>query len=94
MMMNHPSGPDEGSEPGEGDVAVALDTLATGDGVTPEVGDNVDVQVSGKVSRIEGNCAYVTPETCNGQPPPHMADEAMSGESLRQQAQAADESYS
>lgn len=82
----------EQSETGEGDVAVALDTLATSDGTTPEVGDDVDVQVSGKISSINGNCAYVTPETCNGQPPPHMADEAMSAESLRQKAQSADDS--
>lgn len=33
----------------------------------PEVGDLVDYQVSGKVTRIEGDKAYVMPEAVNGQ---------------------------
>jgi hypothetical protein len=73
------------------DVPVALDTLATGDGVTPAVGDEVDVAVKGTVSRIDEatNCAYVTPTSCNGQPPPDMGDEE-SENSLRDQAYTAD----
>lgn len=39
-----------------------------GDQLTaPEVGDEVDFTVSGKVTRIEGAFAYVLPSTVNGQ---------------------------
>jgi len=41
--------------------------------VTPEVGDAVSYTVEGKISRIEGDKAYVTVETANGKP---IADEA------------------
>ena len=40
--------------------------------VTPEVGDVVSYTVEGKISRIEGDKAYVTVETANGKP---VADE-------------------
>lgn len=40
--------------------------------VTPEVGDAVSYTVGGKISRIEGDKAYVTVETANGKP---IADE-------------------
>lgn len=49
--------------------------------VTPEIGDVVSYTVEGKISRIEGDKAYVTVETANGKP---MADE--------QPEQTADES--
>ena len=39
--------------------------------VTPEIGDAVSYTVEGKISRIEGDKAYVTVETANGKP---MAD--------------------
>jgi hypothetical protein len=84
--MDHPS--DATPEGGNGDVAVAIDTLNADDGTSPAVGDDVDVQVQGKVSRIEGDCAYVTPETCNGKPPPEMSGD--NAGSLRDQAQQAD----
>jgi hypothetical protein len=90
--MDHPDSSTTDDSGDSGDVAVELDTLKTSDGIAPEVGDTVDVQVSGKVSRIEGNCAYVTPDTCNGKPPPDMVDEADTADSLRNKAQAADES--
>ncbi|MDE2099806.1 MAG: hypothetical protein KGL39_21315 [Patescibacteria group bacterium] len=35
---------------------------------TPDVGDPVSYQVEGKVTRIEGDMAYVAPETVNGKP--------------------------
>lgn len=90
--MDHPSTlPDDS---GSGDVSVALDTLSAQDGTNPAVGDDVDVAVKGKVSRIDeaNNCAYVTPDTCNGQPPPDMGDEPDTADGLREQAQTADSS--
>ena len=90
--MDHPSSsPDD---MGGGDVPVALDTLSADDGTNPAVGDEVDVQVKGTVSRIDEatNCAYVTPTECNGQPPPDMGDDTESGDSLMEQAQTADQS--
>ena len=82
-----------GSDDSNGDLSVALDTLATGGGMMPAVGDDVDVQVTGKVSRIDEskNCAYVTPTTLNGEPPPDMGDEPSPGDKLQQQAQQADQ---
>lgn len=42
---------------------------ADGDeGVAPGVGDEVEVTVGGRVSRVEGGNVYVTPETANGAP--------------------------
>lgn len=46
----------------------ALQQPDEGDQLTaPEVGDEVDFTVSGKVTRIEGAFAYVLPSTVNGQ---------------------------
>jgi hypothetical protein len=49
---------------------VPLDALAQPDDEEqlnpPAVGDAVEFTVTGKVSRIEGSMAYVTPETVNG----------------------------
>lgn len=89
-MINHPDGSEE---QGNGDLSVALDTLGAGDGTMPEVGDSVDVQVSGTVSRIDesNNCAYVTPEMCNGEPPPDMGDSEDDDASLKATAAAADD---
>lgn len=36
--------------------------------VTPEVGDMVNYTVEGRVSRIEGETAFVTVESANGKP--------------------------
>lgn len=51
---------------------VPLDALAEPDDqeqmAAPEVGDSVNYQVQGKVTRIEGNRAYVEPESINGKP--------------------------
>ena len=74
------------------ELPVALDALATSDGTTPSVGDDVEVKVQGKVSSINGDCAYVTPETCNGQPVPDEGEGDMSGDDLMQAAQSADNS--
>ncbi len=56
---------------------VSLDTLSV-DGTNPQVGDNVEVKVGGKVTRIVNEDAYVKPETINGQPitkPPISPDD-------------------
>jgi len=89
-MADHPQGDSSGDD---GDIDVALDTLAASDGTAPQVGDEVEVHVKGTVSRIDEatNCCYVTPETLNGAPPP---DHGSEGESLQNQAQQADQSES
>lgn len=38
------------------------------DGTAPAQGDEVDYTVKGKIARIEGEKAYVTPATINGEP--------------------------
>jgi hypothetical protein len=59
-----------GMAPGE--LCVPLSALAMPDEgdqlANPEEGDKVTLQVEGKVGRIEGENAYITPETVNGQP--------------------------
>ena len=37
-------------------------------GVSPEVGDDVEVTLKGKVSRVEGGNVYFSPTEANGQP--------------------------
>ena len=46
---------------------VPLAALAV-DGTPPEIGDDVDYTVRGKIARIAEECAYVTPSTINDQP--------------------------
>lgn len=41
---------------------------AGGAGIAPDVGDSVEVTVSGRVTRTEGGQLYIQPETANGQP--------------------------
>lgn len=40
----------------------------TGDQVAPSIGDEVEVTLKGKVSRVEGGNVYFTPTEANGQP--------------------------
>lgn len=42
-------------------------------GVAPSAGDEVEVAVKGRVSRVEGGNVYLTPESANGQPIPQGA---------------------
>jgi len=49
------------------ELPVKLDTLMLG-GERPSVGDQVDVKVTGTVSRIIDDCAYVTLDTANDEP--------------------------
>jgi len=60
--------------------------------VTPEVGDMVTYTVEGKISRIEGDRAFVTVESANGQPvaeeqPENPADDAGGLAALEAEAQ-------
>lgn len=61
-------------ESGSGEDCVPLAALAmpdseSGDQMTnPEVGDKVNYQIQGTVTRIEGENAYVKRESVNGQP--------------------------
>ena len=48
---------------------VPLDTLSV-DGTNPQVGDEVEAKIGGKVTRIVNDMAYVKPETVNGEPLP------------------------
>lgn len=60
------------------EICVPLSALAiSGDGeeaVAPEPGDQVAVQIEGKVSRVEGNCVFIKAETANGEPMAQMAE--------------------
>lgn len=38
------------------------------DGTPPAVGDEVEYTIKGKVTRVEGEMAYVDPASCNDQP--------------------------
>lgn len=51
----------------------------------PEVGDAVDFSVTGKVTRIEGDMAYVMPETVNGKEvkAPNAPDAPTGGDTLQ-----------
>lgn len=40
------------------------------EGTAPAVGDDVEFKLGGKVARIEGGHAYITPKTINGEPIP------------------------
>lgn len=53
------------------EMCVSANSLAIGDeteSATPQVGDEVEFTVTGKVSRAEGGNVYVTPSTINGSP--------------------------
>lgn len=49
------------------DFCVPLKALSI-DGTPPAVGDEVDFTAKGKVARVEGEHAYVTPSEVNGEP--------------------------
>jgi len=71
--------PPEGNEAAEAssgamEQCLPASALAMPDGenqeelASPEVGDTVDYQVQGKVSRVEGGNVYVMPTSINGNP--------------------------
>lgn len=66
------------------DLPVSVDTLAI-DGTRPKVGDTVDLKVSGTISKLVDETAFVTPMTINDQP---MAPKTQASESENLMAQA------
>src|SRR5690348_16845339 len=85
--------PGDNVEQGD-ELPVKIDTLAIG-GTQPEVGDEVEVKVKGKITRIRDDCAYVALETANGDPienPPSQPEDDTSEDDLMAMSQKADES--
>lgn len=70
------------------DLAVEVGTLEI-DGVRPKVGDTVDVKVSGTISKLVNETAFVTPEKVNDLPIP-AKPQATDEEQLLAAAQTAD----
>ena len=57
--------------------SLAMDAEDGGPGATPAVGDSVEFTATGKVSRVEGDNAYVSVESVNGEPVASMPDKGM-----------------
>ena len=61
---------DQGEPAGDSDdLPVSVGTLEI-DGTRPKVGDTVDLKVSGTISKLVNETAFVTPTTINDQPMP------------------------
>ena len=58
--------PDSGESDNSNEIEVPLSDLAI-DGNPPGVGDTCDFAIEARVTRVEGEMAYVTPEKVNGQ---------------------------
>jgi len=58
----------------------ATDNDGADNAVAPEVGDEVEVTVKGKVSRVEGDNVYFTPTEANGQPIPEGSMDSGGGD--------------
>ena len=72
------------------------------EGTNPEIGDIVDVSISGKVTKIDGDNIYITPETANGEEikpvksepsKPKRKTAADEENEMRQLAKESDETY-
>ena|ERR1041385_6996046 len=78
----------------EVEIPVGIDTLAI-DGANPQVGDKVDLKVSGNVTRVVNGVAFVKPETVNDQPlvssPLKPEQNVSEGDRLRQLSQQVDQ---
>jgi len=78
------------------DISIPTDALAI-DGVSPEVGDEVEVTVRGVVSEAAGGNTFITPSEANGVPfpaapsGPEELPPDLSEEELREAAKAYDE---
>jgi hypothetical protein len=74
------------------ELPVKIDTLSL-DGTQPQVGDDVEVKVKGKVTRIRDDTAYVALETANDDPienPPEQPED-MSEQGMMDMAAKADQ---
>lgn len=73
------------------ELPVKMDTLSI-DGSDPEVGDDVEVKVKGRVSRIRDDCCYVEIQTANDEPieNPAKQPEDMGEADMMKMAEAAD----
>lgn len=80
------SAPDDSSN-SQDDLAVDIDTLSI-DGTRPSVGDSVDLKVSGSISKLVDNTAFVTPEQINDQPIPAKPQATDEEEIMAQAGQA------
>lgn len=71
MMQDDSSGSDDSGMSGPMEMCVPISAVSTQDGsdslVAPEVDDEVQMDVVGKVTRIEGENAYITPTKVNGE---------------------------
>lgn len=67
--------PDAGTGGGSNEVEVPLESLVI-DGHPPQEGDTVDFAIEARVSRIDGDSAYVVPEKVNGQDVEQEANES------------------
>lgn len=76
------------AEAGNDDLPVSLGTLEI-EGTQPKVGDSVDLKVSGTVSKIVNDTAFVNVISINDQPMPPKV-QATEEENLMAQAGAAD----
>lgn len=82
---------DSNSEGAQTEICASLDAFSI-NGTPPQEGDDVKFEVEGTVSRIDGDNAYVTPKTVNGQPvmDDQGGDNEPDGDALRQNAQNLD----
>ncbi len=80
------SGENEAS--GADDLPVSVGTLEI-EGVRPKVGDNVDLKVSGTISKLVNDTAFVTPSSINDQPLAPK-EQATDDENIMAQASALD----
>ena len=80
---------DSTGDSGETEICAPLDAFSVS-GTPPAEGDEVEFKVKGKVSRVEGGNAYVTPETVNDQPVMQDQGGNMDENELRQNAQSQD----
>jgi hypothetical protein len=93
MDASMPTGPtsDENEPIQIGDeLPVKIDTLMVG-GERPSVGDDVEVKVSGTVSRIIDDCCYVKLETANDEPIETPQGDQEEQQDLDQQSAMADQ---
>lgn len=71
--------PETAPAPASTEQCIPVEALAMPDDkeqmATPEPGDLVTYEVQGKVSRVEGGMAYVSPEKVNGQDMPEAAED-------------------